>query len=463
MSFATTLFLALLLGPGQTASPPAAPAGEWRQYERPEAAGFSSAALEEARLAAERAGSAAVLAVHRGHVLAAWGEVERRFECHSVRKSLVSALVGIHVERGTLALDATLAELGIDDEPPLDDEEKEARLSDLLAARSGIYHPAAKEPADMKAERPERGSRRPGEAWWYNNWDFNTVGVILERAAQQDLYELFRGDLAAPLGMQDFRLEDGLAEYEPSSSIHPAHAFRMSARDLARIGWLFACAGEWNGATVVPRAWVAESTRAHTVFENGRGYGYMWWVYPAGSLGGSPELDRHDCFAAIGTGGQLVLVVPAAEYVFVHRGDTDNEREVRGPVVWDLAERVLAARRGEPEPAPALVPVRALPLGAPAPPWPERTALALAPEELAEYAGEYAAEDGLVIDVHVWRGRLFAHARGMGETELFAEARDRFFSKAEDVQVRFERDGAGKIDGVAATLVKREVFLARER
>ena len=50
----------------------------WRQYASPEEAGFSSEALAEAWEAASRAGSSAVFAVYRGHVLVAWGEVDRK-------------------------------------------------------------------------------------------------------------------------------------------------------------------------------------------------------------------------------------------------------------------------------------------------------------------------------------------------------------------------------------------------
>jgi len=66
------------------------------------------------------------MVVHDGAVLAAWGDVERRFLCHSMRKSFLSALYGIHLDQGTLRRDATLRELDIDDEPPLTEKERAA-------------------------------------------------------------------------------------------------------------------------------------------------------------------------------------------------------------------------------------------------------------------------------------------------------------------------------------------------
>ncbi|HJN27756.1 MAG TPA: hypothetical protein QF604_07550 [Candidatus Latescibacteria bacterium] len=99
-------------------------------------------ALAAARTFPEQINSAAVLVVYDGYVAASWGQVEHKYFAASVRKSLLSALYGIHVAEGTIELSATLADLGIDDAPvALTGAEKQARIVDLLKARSGIYIP----------------------------------------------------------------------------------------------------------------------------------------------------------------------------------------------------------------------------------------------------------------------------------------------------------------------------------
>ncbi len=427
------------------------PAGPWRQVARPEEAGFDPAGLERARALAEEAGSAAVFVVHRGRVLAAWGDVTRGFRCHSVRKSLLSALIGIHVDAGRLDLDATLAELGIDDVQPLTDVEKRARVVDLLRARSGVYHPAAKEPADMSANRPERGSREPGTHWWYNNWDFNTLLTIYEQGTGERVFEDFDARIARPLGMEDWSPADGFYQREPCRSEHAAYAFRMSARDLARVGELFRRDGAWGDRDVVPADWVAESTRAHSSWDGG-GYGFMWWVYPAGALGAAyPELAAHDAYAARGTGGQFLLVVPGAGLVFVHRADTDHGRHVDGAAVWRIAELVLAARTGEPTAEPALEDVVPVPFTDPAPALPTREVVELAPDRLARLVGEYELMPGYVVSAHLHDGALFARAPD-GELELFAESDTRFFARGADLEVEF-------LEGAAGTVVAARVDL----
>jgi CubicO group peptidase (beta-lactamase class C family) len=449
--------LALLAASSQTPS-------TWRQYATPEDAGFSPERLAEAWEHADRLGSAAVFVVHRGHALVAWGEVERRYECHSVRKSLMNALVGQAVAAGELDPEATLAELGIDDREPLSESERGARLMDLLAARSGVYHPAAKEPPDMRTERPARGSAAPGEHFFYNNWDFNLPGTLLERATGADVSALFQERLAAPLGMEDFRPRDVCAQLEPSFSRFPAHAFRLSARDLARFGELYRNSGSLAGRALVPAAWVADSTRAHTDLGRGRGYGLGWWTYAPGSLPEHPRLDAHGCFAGVGTGGQLVLVVPGAELVLVHRADTDHERPVRGADVWALAERILAARTGEPAAAPELVPLAVERFSAPAPPLPDRARHeppVLDAARIAGLTGEYAFPDGSRVRVFEHAGRLFAHRSDGEEAELFPLSDARFYLWYPSFEVAFERSA----DGTARTveLVTPRGTLAGER
>lgn len=412
----------------------------WRQYASPEQVGFASEALAEAWEAADRAGSGAVLVAYRGHVLVAWGEIERRYECHSVRKSLMSALMGLAVARGELALDASLASLGVDDLQGLTDAEKRATVVDVLASRSGIYHPAAKEPADMRAERPARGSHAPGEFFFYNNWDFNLCGALWERSSGSGVAAGFEREIARPLGMEDFRTRDVFAELAPSSSRYPAHAFRMSARDLARFGELYRNRGTWNGRELLPASWIERSTRA----TDGRDYGLLWWTYPAGSLASYPALNAHDLFAAIGTGGQLLLVVPGAELVFVHRANTDAEREVGGAQCWAIAERILAARTGAGDDEPELGPLHVEPFSDPDPAPPDREPTAVDPAAFEPLTGEYDF-GALRVQVFVHERRLFGRLGDGSEHELLPLSPTHFYQSFPNTyEVEFLLDDAGR-------------------
>jgi len=71
------------------------PGRHWEMYRSPEEAGWSAERLAEAEALYDRSGAAAVVVVYDGRILVAWGDVTRRFMCHSVRKSLLSALYGV--------------------------------------------------------------------------------------------------------------------------------------------------------------------------------------------------------------------------------------------------------------------------------------------------------------------------------------------------------------------------------
>ncbi len=102
----------------------------------------------------------------------AWIITSDRFNVHSIRKNLLSALYGPAVADGTISMDSSLADLGIDDnEPSLTDVEKRATVRHLITARSGVYHLALYETRAMAAMRSLRGSHPAGRFWHYNNWD----------------------------------------------------------------------------------------------------------------------------------------------------------------------------------------------------------------------------------------------------------------------------------------------------
>ena len=256
------------------------PGSEWDRTD-PAAVGWSSDTLKQAEALSKTIGSTAVMVIHRGTVVAEWGDTATKTPLASVRKSLLSALIGNAVARGEIDLKKTIGELGIDDnEPSLSPEEKTATVRELLEARSGVYHAALFETASMAAQRPPRHSHPPGTFWYYNNWDFNTLGTIYEHATRHSIFDAFATEIAGPIGMQDYRPADG-AYVTGAASVYPAYPFDMSARDLARFALLYLHNGAWRDRQVVPSEWVAESTKAYSQTDFGGiggGYGYLWWI-----------------------------------------------------------------------------------------------------------------------------------------------------------------------------------------
>jgi acyl-homoserine-lactone acylase len=396
------------------------PAETWMRYARPEEAGWSSDGIAEAMAFADSIGSAAFMLVHDGVVVATFGDYARRYQLHSVRKSLLSGLFGPYVAEGRIDLESTLADLGIDDREPLSPTEKTATVRDLLRARSGVYHPAAYWSSGMASSRPERGSHEPGAFWYYNNWDFNTLGEIFRRRTGEDLFDAFARRIADPLRMEDFRRRDGYYHFEREHSNFPAYPFRMSARDMARFGLLFEREGQWEGKEIIPASWIRESTRSHSGVDRPGldGYGYMWSV-----LGG--ELSEYGGYTAIGVGTQTITVIPDLDLVFVHRVDTYTGGRVPLDDVLDLLELLVRARRGEPVAQPDLIPLDD--------PQPD-THFASVPDELLQrYARTYTYPSGRTVEVSIQSGQLVSHADRLGTFGLLPITERQFL--VEDARV----------------------------
>ena len=335
--------LALWTALAAAAAEPLFPALQWTRL-APAASGWSAEKLLDADAAAKTLGSDAVLVVHRGAIVHEYGDTTRPMNLYSARKSVLSALYGIHAARGEIDLQATLEQLGIGDKQGLSEREKTATVQQLLQARSGVYHGAAYETAAMAAARPPRGSHAPGTFWYYNNWDFNALGTIFRQRTGRDVFEALASDLAAPLQFEDFNPAANTHWQKEAVSDHPAYVIDLSARDLARFGLLMARDGRWGERQIVPAAWVAESTQPYSATPNRwLAYGYLWWL-PQRAW---PFWSRApgQLFFGSGNFGQLVIVDRARDLVVVHR--TDGPRFWRRPVddetVAPLLERILAA------------------------------------------------------------------------------------------------------------------------
>jgi CubicO group peptidase (beta-lactamase class C family) len=286
-----------------------------------------------------------------GVVVGEAGDTARKISSYSIRKSLISALYGIYSSEGVIDINQTLEQLDIDDNPPLlTKDEKQARILDLLRARSGVYHPVDFETQYMIKIRPERGSHPPGTFWYYNNWDFNVLGTILEKKTGLSIGEALYRRIAVPIGMQDFKPEDVYYMDGPIST-HRAYHFEITARDLARFGLLYLRKGRWGNKQIVPAAWVAKNTYADEMIRwhdvDAGGYENLWWLeYKGAHLYGNGL--PAGTYAASGAGVHVVMVIPSRRLVIVNRVNNDPPQKDPKTVVATAEHAIVStATMGE--------------------------------------------------------------------------------------------------------------------
>ncbi len=150
------------------------------------------------------------MAVVGGKALYTYGDVSEVSYLASTRKSILSMLFGKAVAEGKINLDLTMADLHIDEDHGLLPIEKTATLRHLLISSSGVYHQPGS-PGSNTKNIPARGSKKPGDYFHYNNWDFNVLGAAFEQLTGRSVFKAFEEDFAGPMRPSGFR------------SVAPAH------------------------------------------------------------------------------------------------------------------------------------------------------------------------------------------------------------------------------------------------
>ncbi len=322
------------------------PGSDWVILDDPEQAGWKPEATARLRDVLAAQNSDCMMVVQAGRVVFTHGDITHKYLCHSMRKSFLAALIGQDVAEGRIRLEATMAELGIDDHDPLSETERQATVHDLLMARSGVYHPAGYETDFMRLIKEKRHSHAPGTFWCYNNWDFNALGTIFVQQTGLSVAEAFARRIAGPLGMQDFTLAGEAPDAWVDAftvSRHPAYPFRLSSRDLARFGQLFLQGGRWSGRMVLPEGWAAENVMPYSHAGHRGAYGYCWWLERDGVFAPGVRTPS-GAYAAVGAGGHYCMVIPSLDMVLVHRVDTDiTGRAITKHEFGRLLKALLAA------------------------------------------------------------------------------------------------------------------------
>lgn len=269
-----------------------------------------------------------------------------RHDERSVTKSVVSLVMGVAIDRGWIkSVDAPVFSFFPEYASLSTPEKSRITIRDLLTMSSGIeWHeedvpytsPDNSEIIMDSSSDPLRAAlappvvAAPGQIWNYNSGSTELLGAILKRATGKGVDELAGTLLFAPLGITDFtwyKHQDGRP--------HAAGGLRLRPRDLAKIGQLILQRGSWNGAQIVPKAWIDEATAPQQMGEALFFYGYQFWL--GRSLVNGREVQWP---AAVGLGGQRVFVVPALDLVVVvNSGMYTSQRQ--GIVALEVLDRYV--------------------------------------------------------------------------------------------------------------------------
>lgn len=331
------------------------PGEEW-DVVAPEDSGLDQTGLDELASYLEETDSNCMAVVEGGQLVEEvyWNDTDAATnqEIWSASKSVTSTLVGLAQEQGSLDIEQPASDFITEWQGT---PSESVTIENLLSNDSGRHWDFQTDYLKMAAGSPDRTEFAigldqqydPGTHWEYNNSAIQTLEAVLERATGQDVEDFAQANLFEPIGMTSTIARDQAG--------NPATFMGVQAGcdDMARFGHLFLQHGTWDGEQIVPAEWVEQATAASQ--DLNAAYGYLWWRNADGGwivpgLGETRDTvfwedAPLDAYAALGLGGQVILVLPGEDMVVVRAGpNLPGDDPTPQTDVNEMARLALAAR-----------------------------------------------------------------------------------------------------------------------
>jgi CubicO group peptidase (beta-lactamase class C family) len=244
---------------------------------------------------------------------------DRPVNVKSLAKTVLSALVGIAIDKGVLkGVDQPVAPvLGPLVPRDADPRVRTITVGHLLAMQAGLertsgpgYGPWVSSPNWVRHVLTRPFVAEPGGPMLYSTGSSHLLSAVLTRASGRSTLELMRAWLGQPLG-----IEIPPWTRDPQGIYLGGNEMALSPLAVLRFGETYRTGGLFQGRRVVPESWVEASwtPRVRSPF-TGDSYGYGWFV----------AAGDHPVHYGWGYGGQLLHVVPSLGLTVVMTSDPDH-------------------------------------------------------------------------------------------------------------------------------------------
>ena len=297
--------------------------------------------LDETKLVAARdyalsgAGSGCILV--QGKLVMDWGDQTALYDLKSTSKSIGVTLLGLALQDGKLALDDPAKKFhpafGV---PP--ETNAQAGWVDRITLRMLANQTAG-------FEKPGGYTRllfKPGSRWHYSDGGPNWLAECLTLIYGRDLNDVLFERVFTPIGIKPSDIRWRKHAYRPDvingiKRREFGSGFSATVQAMARIGYLYLREGRWEGAQILPRAFIEAVRRPGPELDrlpvNDREiyghasahYGLLWWNNADGTITGLPR----DAYWSWGLYDSLIVVVPSLDLVVARAGK-----------LWKRAEKV---------------------------------------------------------------------------------------------------------------------------
>jgi CubicO group peptidase (beta-lactamase class C family) len=259
----------------------------------------------------------------------------------SASKSVISALVGIAIDRGHISgVTQPIAPFFGD---LLAGENNAAKrritIENLLSMQSGLAttsnrnYGAWVQSANWVRHALSRPLEQPpGTGMEYSTGNTHLLSAILTKTSGKSTWQFAQESLARPLGFS-------LAEWprDPQGVYFGGNDMLLTPRQMILFGEMYLNRGRANGRQIVPAHWVETSfvPRGRSNFSE-QMYGYGWWMRPVAGV---------QSYYAWGFGGQFIFVIPELQLVVASTSaaTVSDDRRRHRRTVDDLIEQMIVA------------------------------------------------------------------------------------------------------------------------
>jgi CubicO group peptidase (beta-lactamase class C family) len=242
-------------------------------------------------------GALSGIVVRGGAIVAEWGDTTRVDMTFSVTKSFLSTVVGLAWQKGLIRdvhdrVRDYVPEPGLFDTPHNETitwDHLLRQTSDWQGTLWGKPDWADRPEGASPADWPNRPLHEPGTRYKYNDVRVNLLALAALHVLRRPLPEVLREEIMDPIGAsstwrwhgyENSWIElDGRRVQSMTGGGHWGGGMFISARDMARFGYLFLRQGKWKDRQLVSPEWIE---LARTPGSANDTYGFMNWFLNTG-------------------------------------------------------------------------------------------------------------------------------------------------------------------------------------
>jgi CubicO group peptidase (beta-lactamase class C family)/uncharacterized protein (DUF2164 family) len=253
-------------------------------------------------------------------------------------KSFISAAVGTALNKNIIgSLDERIADIFKNQVPdPIDENIRKITLKHALTNSTGLNwrppeyysNPDNLIYDDIRLAFELDVISEPGRVFSYKP-DPQILVYSLSHLSGEDFIKYVDANLFRPMGIVDYQWDPGFNTIED---------LRLTARDIAKLGYLYLCNGTWEDKTLISNDYIAESTMPQiwADYPEQGDFGYLWWI---------SELHGNKVYYSSGFGGQYLYVIPRYDMIVVVTSRMDKPHPENKLIVRNLIEDISVSNK----------------------------------------------------------------------------------------------------------------------